>query len=81
MTQTKPTLHTTTHPTPVGLLALGRVRSRAPRGSLAKALAAAGRDQPSPAPRSRPSNLRRTAQELDEYFAGSRTSFDLRSTS
>jgi len=77
MTQTKPTLHTTTHPTPVGLLALV-ASDRGLRAVLWPKLSPQ-RAGISPRPRRDPDHpiLRRTAQELDEYFAGSRTSFDL----
>jgi len=77
MMQTKPMLSSTTHPTPVGELTL--VASDAglrailwPRLSPARAGI-----QPRPHPNPDHPVLRRTAAQLDEYFAGSRTTFDI----
>ena len=77
MTQSKPVLHSTTHPTPVGLLTLV-ASDRGLRAVLWPKLSPQ-RAGISPRPRRDPDHpvLRRTAQELDEYFAGSRTSFDV----
>jgi methylated-DNA-[protein]-cysteine S-methyltransferase len=77
MTQTKPTLYSTTHPTPVGLLTLV-ASDRGLRAVLWPKLSPP-RAGISPRPRRNPDHpiLRRTAQQLDEYFAGSRTSFDV----
>jgi len=75
--QTKPRLHSTTHPTPVGVLTLvasdhGLRTILWPRLSPARAGI-------HPIPRRNPDHpiLMRTAAQLDEYFAGSRTTFDL----
>ena len=77
MTQTKPTLHSTTHPTPVGLLTL--VASDRGLRAILWPKVSPQRAGISPRPRRDPDHpmLRRTAQQLDEYFAGSRTSFDV----
>jgi methylated-DNA-[protein]-cysteine S-methyltransferase len=77
MNQTKPSLHSTTHPTPVGVLTLV-ASDRGLRAVLWPKLSP-HRTGISPRPRRNPDHpiLRRTAQQLDEYFAGSRTSFDL----
>jgi methylated-DNA-[protein]-cysteine S-methyltransferase len=77
MTQTKPSLHSTTHPTPVGLLMLV-ASDRGLRAVLWPKLSPQ-RGGISPRPRRNPEHpiLRRTAQQLDEYFAGSRTNFDV----
>jgi len=77
MMQAKPMLHSTTHPTPVGELTLiasdqGLRAILWPRRSLARAgiHARANRNPDHPI-------LRRTASQLDEYFAGTRTAFDI----
>jgi methylated-DNA-[protein]-cysteine S-methyltransferase len=77
MTQSKPMLRSTTHPTPVGLLTLV-ASDRGLRAVLWPKLSPQ-RAGISPRPRRDPDHpvLRRTAQQLDEYFAGARTSFDI----
>jgi methylated-DNA-[protein]-cysteine S-methyltransferase len=77
MTQSKPMLHSTTHPTPVGLLTLVG-SDRGLRAVLWPKLSPR-RAGISPRLRRDPEHpmLRKTMQQLDEYFAGSRTSFDL----
>ncbi len=77
MMQTKPMLHSTTHPTPVGMLTLV-ASDRGLRAVLWPKLSPQ-RAGISPRPRRHPDHpiLRKTMQQLDEYFAGSRTSFDL----
>jgi methylated-DNA-[protein]-cysteine S-methyltransferase len=77
MMQTKPMLHSATHPTPVGALTLvatdhGLRAIFWPRLSPARAGI-------HPLPRRTPDHpiLTRTAAQLDEYFAGSRTTFDI----
>ena len=77
MNPTKPTLHSTTHPTPVGLLTL-IASDRGLRAVLWPKLSPQ-RAGISPRPRRDPEHpiLRKTMQQLDEYFAGSRTGFDL----
>ncbi len=77
MMETKPMLHSTTHHTPVGMLTLV-ASDRGLRAVLWPKLSPqrAGislrprRDSDHPI-------LRKTVEQLDEYFAGSRTSFDL----
>ena len=70
-------LHSTTHPTPVGELTL-IASDRGLRAILWPTLSPR-RAGISPRPRRNPdqSILRKTVQQLDEYFAGTRTSFDL----
>ena len=77
MMQTKPTLHSTTHRTPVGMLTLV-ASDRGLRAVLWPKLSAQGAGI-SPRPRRHPDHpiLRKTIEQLDEYFAGSRTSFEL----
>ncbi|HVS06698.1 MAG TPA: methylated-DNA--[protein]-cysteine S-methyltransferase [Candidatus Dormibacteraeota bacterium] len=77
MMQTKARLHSTTHPTPIGVLTLvasddGLRTILWPRLSPARAGI-------HPIPRRNPDHpiLMRTAAQLDEYFAGSRTTFDI----
>ena len=77
MTQTKPTLYSTTRPTPVGALTLiasdrGLRAILWPRISPARAGI-----QPRPRHDSHHPILLQTAAQLDEYFAGSRTAFDI----
>jgi len=75
--QTKPMLHSTTHPTPVGILRL--VASDRGLRAVLWPKFSAHRAGISPRPRRHPDHpiLQKTVQQLDEYFAGSRTSFDL----
>jgi len=77
MMQTKPMLYSTTHPTPVGTLTL----VASDRGLHAVLWPKLSRQQAgiSPRPRHNPDHpiLQKTALQMDEYFAGSRTSFDL----
>jgi methylated-DNA-[protein]-cysteine S-methyltransferase len=77
MTQTKPTLYSTTHATPVGKLTLVAT-DRGLRAVLWPKLSPQ-RAGISPRPHRNPDHpiLRKTVQQLDEYFAGSRTSFEL----
>jgi methylated-DNA-[protein]-cysteine S-methyltransferase len=77
MMQTKPRLHSTTHPTPVGVLTLV-ASDQGLRAILWPKLSPA-RAGIHPMPRRAPDHsiLMRTAAQLDEYFAGSRTTFDL----
>jgi methylated-DNA-[protein]-cysteine S-methyltransferase len=77
MMQTKPMLHSTTHPTPVGLLTL--VASDRGLRAVLWPKVSPRRAGISPRPRRDPEHpiLRKTMHQLDEYFAGSRTSFDL----
>jgi len=77
MTQSKPMLHSATHPTPVGLLTLV-ASDRGLRAVLWPKLSPQ-RAGIRPRPRRDPDHpvLRRTAQQLDEYFAGARTTFDV----
>ena len=77
MMQTKPTLHSTTHVTPVGMLTIV-ASDRGLRAVLWSKLSAQ-RAGISPRPRRNPDHpiLRKTIEQLDEYFAGSRTSFEL----
>jgi methylated-DNA-[protein]-cysteine S-methyltransferase len=72
-----PVLHSTTHPTPVGELTL-IASDRGLRAILWPKLSPQ-RAGISPRPRRDPDHsiLRKTAHQLDEYFAGARTSFDL----
>ncbi|TMD48643.1 MAG: methylated-DNA--[protein]-cysteine S-methyltransferase [Chloroflexi bacterium] len=70
-------LYSTTHPTPVGTLTL----VASDRGLHAVLWPKLSRQQAgiSPRPRHNPDHpiLQKTALQMDEYFAGSRTSFDL----
>ena len=77
MMQTKPMLHSTTHPTPVGRLTLV-ASDRGLRAVLWPKLSPQ-RAGISPRPRHNPDHpiLQKTVRQLDEYFAGARTSFDL----
>jgi methylated-DNA-[protein]-cysteine S-methyltransferase len=77
MMQTKPTLHSTTHPTPVGRLTLV-ASDRGLRAVLWPKLSPQ-RAGISPRPRHNPDHpiLQNTVRQLDEYFAGARTSFDI----
>jgi methylated-DNA-[protein]-cysteine S-methyltransferase len=77
MMQTTPRLHSTTHPTPVGVLTLV-ASDQGLRAILWPKLSPA-RAGIHPLPRRAPDHpiLMRTAAQLDEYFAGSRTTFDL----
>jgi methylated-DNA-[protein]-cysteine S-methyltransferase len=77
MMQTNPMLHSTTHATPVGTLTLV-ASDRGLRAVLWPKLSPQ-RAGISPRPRRNPDHpiLRKTVQQLDEYFAGTRTSFDL----
>ena len=74
---TKPVLHSTTHPTPVGELTL-IASDRGLRAILWPKLSPL-RAGISPRPRRDPDHsiLQKTVQQLDEYFAGKRTSFEL----
>jgi methylated-DNA-[protein]-cysteine S-methyltransferase len=77
MMQTRPMLHSTTHLTPVGMLTLV-ASDRGLRAVLWPKLSPQ-RAGISPRPHRNPDHpiLRKTTQQLDEYFAGSRTSFDV----
>jgi methylated-DNA-[protein]-cysteine S-methyltransferase len=77
MMQTKPMLNSTTHPTPVGRLTLV-ASNRGLRAVLWPKLSPQ-RAGISPRPRHNPDHpiLQKTVRQLDEYFAGARTSFDL----
>jgi methylated-DNA-[protein]-cysteine S-methyltransferase len=77
MTQTKPTLHSTTHPAPVGVLTL--VASDRGLRAVLWPKVSPQRAGISPRPRRDPDHpiLRKTVEQLNEYFAGSRMSFDL----
>jgi len=77
MMQTKPMLHSTTHVTPVGMLTLV-ASDRGLRAVLWPKLSPQ-RAGISPRPHRNQAHpiLQKTVQQLDEYFAGSRTSFDL----
>jgi methylated-DNA-[protein]-cysteine S-methyltransferase len=77
MMQTKPMLHSTAHQTPVGMLTLV-ASDRGLRAVLWPRLSPQ-RAGISPRPRRDADHpiLRKTVQQLDEYFAGSRTSFEL----
>ena len=77
MMPTKPMLHSTTHVTPVGMLTLV-ASDRGLRAVLWPKLSPQ-RAGISPRPHRNQAHpiLRKTVQQLDEYFAGSRTSFDL----
>ncbi|HEX9096471.1 MAG TPA: methylated-DNA--[protein]-cysteine S-methyltransferase [Candidatus Dormibacteraeota bacterium] len=75
--QTKPTLHSTTHPTPVGTLTL--VASDRGLRAVLWAKRSPTRAGISPRPRHSPDHpiLQKTVRQLGEYFDGARTSFDL----
>jgi methylated-DNA-[protein]-cysteine S-methyltransferase len=77
MTQTKPTLHSTTHPTPVGVLTL--VASDRGLRAVLWPKVSPQRAGIRPRPRRDPDHpiLRKTVEQLNEYFAGSRLSFDM----
>jgi len=77
MMQTKPILHSTTHRTPVGELTL--VASDHGLRAILWPKLSPQQAGIRPRPRRDPDHsiLRRTAQQLDEYFAGTRTSFEL----
>ena len=77
MTQTKRMLYSTTHETPVGELTL--VASDAGLRAILWPRLSPARAGIHPIPRRNPDHpvLRRTATQLDEYFAGSRTTFDI----
>ncbi len=77
MMQTKALLHSTTHRTPVGELTLV-ASDQGLRAVLWPKLSAA-RAGIQPRPYRNPDHpiLKRTAAQLDEYFAGSRTAFDI----
>ena len=77
MMQTRPSLHSTTHPTPVGFLTLV-ASDQGLRAILWPKLSPA-RAGIHPIPRRTPDHpiLMETAAQLDEYFAGSRTTFDI----
>jgi len=77
MMQTKPMLYSTTHVTPVGTLTL--VASDRGLHAVLWPKRSARRAGISPRPRGDQDHpiLRKAVLQLDEYFAGSRTSFDL----
>lgn len=77
MMQTKPTLHSTTHPTPVGELTL--VASDQGLRAVLWPKLSPTRAGIHPRPHRNPDHpiLERTAAQLDDYFAGSRTAFDI----
>jgi methylated-DNA-[protein]-cysteine S-methyltransferase len=77
MMQTKPMLHSTTHPTPVGALTL--VASDQGLRAILWPRLSPTRAGIHPIPRRTPAHpiLMQTAAQLDEYFAGSRTTFDI----
>ena len=77
MMQTKPMLSSTTHPTPVGTLTL--VASDRGLRAVLWPKVSPQRAGISPRPRHNPDHpiLQKTVQQVDEYFAGTRTSFDL----
>jgi len=77
MMQTKPMLYSTAHSTPVGTLTLV-ASDRGLRAVLWPKLSPQ-RAGISPRPRRNPDHpiLQKAVQQLDEYFAGTRTSFDL----
>jgi methylated-DNA-[protein]-cysteine S-methyltransferase len=74
---TKFVLHSTTHRTPVGVLTL--VASDRGLRAVLWPKVTPQRGRINPRPRRDPDQpiLRRTVEQLDEYFAGSRTSFDV----
>ena len=77
MMQTKLMLYSTTHATPVGELTL--VASDAGLRAILWPRLSAARAGIQPRPHRNPDHpvLQQTAAQLDEYFAGSRTTFDL----
>jgi methylated-DNA-[protein]-cysteine S-methyltransferase len=77
MMQTKPILHSTTHRTPVGELTL--VASDQGLRAILWPKLSPQRAGIRPRPRRDPDHpiLRKTARQLDEYFAGTRITFDL----
>ena len=77
MTQTKRMLYSTTHETPVGELTL--VASDAGLRAILWPKLSPARAGIQPRPRRDPDHsvLQRTAAQLDEYFAGTRTAFDI----
>ena len=77
MMQTKPILHSTTHPTPVGELTL--VASDQGLRAILWPKLSPTRAGIHPRPHRNPDHpiLLQTAAQLDEYFAGSRTTFDI----
>ena len=77
MMQTKPMLYSTTHETPVGELTL--VASDAGLRAILWPRLSPARAGIQPRPRRNPDHpvLKRTASQLDEYFAGRRTTFDI----
>ena len=74
---TKFVLHSTTHPTPVGVLTL--VASDRGLRAVLWPKVTPQQARINPRPRRDPDQpiLRKTVEQLDEYFAGSRTSFDV----
>jgi methylated-DNA-[protein]-cysteine S-methyltransferase len=77
MMQSKPMLHSATHPTPVGELTL--VASARGLRAILWPTRSFQRAGIIPRPRRNPDHpiLRKTIQQLDEYFSGARVSFDL----
>src|SRR5207244_7434299 len=77
MMQTKPMLYSTTHETPVGELTL--VASDAGLRAILWPRLSPARAGIQPRPHRNPDHpvLQQTAAQLDEYFAGSRTTFDI----
>ena len=77
MIESKPILHSTTHATPVGDLTL--VTSDLGLRAILWPGLTPQRTGMTPRPRRNPDHpiLGKTAEQLDEYFAGTRTSFDL----
>ena len=77
MMKSKNPLHSTTHPTPVGELTL--VASEHGLRAILWPTPSLQRAGITRRPRRNPDHpiLRKTAQQLDEYFTGTRTSFDL----
>jgi len=77
MMQAKLMLHSTTHPTPVGELTL--VASDAGLRAILWPKLSPARAGIHPRPHRNPDHpvLKQTATQLDEYFAGSRTTFDI----
>jgi len=77
MTQTKRTLYSTTHETPVGELTL--VASDAGLRAILWPRLSPTRAGIQPRPHRDPNHpvLQRTAAQLDQYFAGTRTTFDI----
>jgi methylated-DNA-[protein]-cysteine S-methyltransferase len=77
MMQTKPMLHSTTHLTPVGMLTLIASEHGLRAILWPKLSPARAGIQPRPHRNAEHSILVRTAAQLDEYFSGSRTAFDI----